>query len=105
MGLVEQNLGAICQVEGAVAEILTNVVVFLFLDLLGSARGSTLAESLSNWSCVRPAHNRCDVWKSIFCPAGKICNLLIDELTADSGDVFDCLFRAGNDSLVFRLED
>ncbi|GFF58995.1 hypothetical protein IFM46972_11263 [Aspergillus udagawae] len=104
-GLVQQDLGTIGQRERAVAEIFTLLLVGQNGISLGSARRSTLAQSLGNGLGFLLTNNGGDVGKSVMGPAGDLGVLLINKLTSDGTDIVDDGLRLLDLSLVLGGED
>jgi hypothetical protein len=103
--LVEQDLCTVCQVEGAVAEILALLVVFGdFLLGSGTWRGA-LAKTLGNWASVAVTNHGDKVRKGVVDPVDVVVVLVVDELTGNGSDEFDHGLEFLGLALVLRLED
>jgi len=89
VGLVEKNLGTVGQVEGAVTEILTLLLVRLNGVGSSSEWGGVGAELLGDLLGVLLTGENSDVWKSVGGPAGAVGVLLVDKLSGDSGNVVE----------------
>ncbi|KAH6610128.1 hypothetical protein Trco_000148 [Trichoderma cornu-damae] len=87
VGLVKQNLGAVGKGEGAVAKVLTLLLVGLDLLLLGGAGRSTLAESLDGTLGVVNAGDDGNVRLEVLNPDGGLGLLHVDELAGHGGNV------------------
>ena len=89
VSLVQQDLGTIGQGEGAVAQILTLLLIGGNIIGLSGFRGSLLTEVLGNGLGIGLANDSSDVRLSVLGPAGDIGILLVNELTSDSTNVVD----------------
>lgn len=88
MSLVQENLGTVGQVEGAVAEILTLLLIGLDGISSSGARRGTLAESLGDALGILGGEDG-DERNGVGCPGGGVGVLLVNELTTDGTNVVD----------------
>ena len=105
VGLVEQNLGTVGQVEGTVAKILTLLFVGLDRIFISSSRRCSLAEGVDDALCVIIANNLADVWEEVVCPDNCVTLLLVDELTTNGGNVLQDRLEFGDGVLVLVAQD
>ncbi|KAF3396471.1 hypothetical protein F1880_007236 [Penicillium rolfsii] len=106
VGLVQQNLGTVGQGEGAVAQILTLLLVGGDLIGSGGIGGGTLAEGLGNGLGGLLTDDGDDVREGVLGPGGAVGVLLVNELTSDGTNVVDDSLGAGNAVLeLLLLED
>jgi hypothetical protein len=89
MGLVEQDLGTVGQVEGAVAEILTLLLIGLDIAAGGGERRGVLAELLSNVASLSVTDDDGKEGNNVLGPNHGLNDLLVDELTTNSTNVVD----------------
>ena len=89
VGLVEKNLGTVGKGEGAVAEILTLLIVSLSLIGGSGTGGSLQAELVSDRLGLGVTNDDGDVRLDGLSPDGGLGGLLIDELTGNGSDVLD----------------
>ncbi|KAF1733277.1 hypothetical protein CRV24_007176 [Beauveria bassiana] len=105
VSLVEQNLGTVGKREGAVAEILTLVIIWLTLGLgSGSGRG-LLADGVDNGLGIVNAGDDGNVGLEVLDPDAELKLLLIDELASDSGNVLGNGAHLGKVVAVLGSED
>ena len=88
MGLVEQDLGTVGQVECAVAEILTLLLIRLDGVGLGGTWRGALAESLGNVTSLGTGEDA-DEGDCVGGPRRRVGVLLVDELSTDGTNVLD----------------
>jgi hypothetical protein len=105
MCLIQENLGTVSQVECAVAEIFSLLVISLSGILFFGQRRCALSERVNDALGIRLAGNSSDVWLDVGGPAGRITILLINELTSESSGIFDNRIELGCSSLVLAGED
>ena len=89
MGLIQQDLGAVGQIEGTVAEILALLVILLGLVGVGGAGRGPLAQGVGDTASVGVPDDGGDVGHRVLAPNGGIALLLVDELSGDGGDVLE----------------
>jgi len=89
MRLVEQNLSTVGQVERAVAQILTLLLIGLGDLLLQGSGKRALAEVLGDVLGILVANKDGDEGTGVGLPVDALVVLLIDELTTDSANVVD----------------
>jgi len=99
VSLVQQNLGTIGQREGAVAQILTLLLIGGNLVGSSSLGGGLLAEGLGNALSLVLTSNSDDVGRAVLDPGGVVAVLLVNELTSDGTDVVDDSLGLLNDVL------
>ncbi|CAG9977931.1 unnamed protein product [Clonostachys byssicola] len=87
VGLVQQDLGTVGKGEGAVAQILTLLLIGLNLILGLSAGGSFLAESLDDALRVVDASDDSDIRLEGVDPDNGLLLLLVDDLTSNGSNV------------------
>jgi len=87
VSLIQKNLGTVGQVEGAVTEILTLLLIRLDGVSGGSKWGSVLAELLSNLVGILVTSEDSNVWKSVGGPAGGVRVLLVNKLSGNGSNV------------------
>ena len=111
MGLVEQDLCTVGQVEGAVAEILTLLVIGIVLDLSGTGKG-TLAELIGGLLGSTFGEDSGVVRNGVLSPDGNLLLLLVDQRTGNVGDVVEDGLELGelggvlgSNDLLENLED
>ncbi|TKW55191.1 hypothetical protein CTA1_1265 [Colletotrichum tanaceti] len=89
VGLVEQDLGTVGEGEGAVAEILTLLIIGVDLGLLGGAGRGALAEVVNDLLGVLVADDDGDVGLEGLDPDDGLNLLLVDQLAGDVGGVLE----------------
>ena len=89
VSLVQQDLGTIGQGEGAVAQILTFLLIGGNLIRDSGFRGGLLTEALGNGLGLGLANDGGDVRLGVLGPAGDLGILLVNELTSDGTNVVD----------------
>lgn len=89
VGLVEKNLGTVGKGEGAVAKILTLLLISLSLIGLSGTGGSLLAEGIGESLGLSVTDDDSEVGLNGLGPDGGLGGLLIDELTGNGGNVLD----------------
>lgn len=105
MGLVEQDLGTVGQVEGAVAQILTLLIVSLSGILSLGTWGGTAAEVVNDALGISLASDGNDVWLNTGGPVVGVGILLVDHLTGKGSDVVERWLELGNGVLVLDSND
>ncbi|GJC94463.1 hypothetical protein ColKHC_03289 [Colletotrichum higginsianum] len=89
VGLVEQDLGTVGEGEGAVAEVLTLLVIGVNLGLLGGTGRGALAEVVNDLLSVLVADNDGDVGLEGLDPDDGLDLLLVDQLASNVGSVLE----------------
>ena len=89
VGLVEKNLGTVGEREGAVAKILTLLIVLLTLIGVSGTGESLLAESIDNGLGVLVADDDGDVGLDVLSPGGRLTLLLVNKLAGNGSNVLE----------------
>lgn len=105
MGLVEEDLGTVGQVEGAVAQILTLLIVSLSGILSLGTWGGTAAEVVNDALGIGLTSDGNDVWLNTGGPVVGIGILLVNQLTGKGSDVVEGWLELGNGILVLDSND
>lgn len=104
MGLVKENLGTVGQVEGAVAKILTLLIVSLLSISLSGIWGSALAEIINDDFSRLITDKSGDVGLEGNEPGVDIGILLVNQLTSKGSDILNGWGEVLNDVLVVGLK-
>lgn len=104
VSLVKKNLGTVGQVEGAVAKILTLLIVGLLGISLGGIWGCADTEIVDNGLGVVITNKSGDVGLKSDVPGVDIGILLVNELSGKGSDVVDGWGELLNDVLVVGLK-
>jgi len=104
VSLVEQNLGTVGQVEGAVAEILTLLLIGLDITAGSGGGGGTLAESLGDVLGLVVTNNDGKERNGVLGPGHGLVVLLVNELATDGTNVVDNGLELVSDTLLLRKD-
>ena len=105
MGLVEEDLGTISQIECAVTEILAFLIISLSLVLLSGTRGGAPSEGVDDTLGIIVADDGCEVGLEVAGPALRIGVFLVDKLSGNGASVFKDCAKLGQSILVLGRED
>lgn len=89
VSLVKKNLGTVGEREGAIAQILTLLLIGLSLLSLSGVGGRTLADGVDDAFSVVNTRDHRDVRLQVVDPDGGLLLLLVDNLTSNCGNVLD----------------